>query len=160
MIEAVRGDAVLSPRRLFIGGKSMGGRIASLMAAQGIACDGLVFLGYPLHPAGRPQRLRTEHWPNIHCPALFVEGTRDPLCELDLLRTELGKLGAPATVREIPEADHSFKVPAALRRGQDAIWSEILGIVVEWIQRQAGVGEAMAPAASPTGPDRAPDSAR
>ena len=160
VIEAVRGDAVLAPRQLFIGGKSMGGRIASLLAAQSTACDGLVFLGYPLHPAGRPQRLRTEHWPDIRCPALFIAGTRDALCDLDLLHGELATLGSPATVHEIPEGDHSFKVPAALKRSQDTVWSEILGRVREWILQQPGVGGATTSAASPTGPDRAPDSAR
>ncbi|WP_139558751.1 alpha/beta hydrolase family protein [Methylotetracoccus oryzae] len=160
VIDAVRNDEALAPQRLFIGGKSMGGRIASLMAVQDGVCDGLVFLGYPLHPAGRPQRLRTGHWPEIRCPALFVAGTRDPLCDLDLLRAELGKLGSSATVRVIHQGDHSFKVPTALNRSQTAVWSEILGMILEWTRRQPEVGGVTTRGASPTVPDRAPDSAR
>jgi uncharacterized protein len=79
MIQSVRQDAALRPRRLFLSGKSMGGRMASHLAAQGEACAGLIFLGYPLHPANNRERLRAEHLPRIRCPMLFIEGTRDPL---------------------------------------------------------------------------------
>ena len=80
--QAVKDHESWRPRRLFLVGKSMGGRIASLAVAHGLDCDGLVFLGYPLHPAKQTNKTRTEHWPDIHCPTLFLQGTRDSLCDL------------------------------------------------------------------------------
>lgn len=148
VIDAVRAEPALAPGRLFLGGKSMGGRAASLLAAGEKVCDGLVFLGYPLHPAGQPQRLRTEHWPDIRCPALFVEGTRDPLCDLDALHAELVKFGAPTRFHEIPGADHSFKLPAAAGRSSEAVWTEIVDAVRDWLRNAPGSGQRSGPRAS------------
>jgi len=97
--------------RLVGGGKSMGGRIASQAAAQGARADGLVFLGYPLHPPGKPEQLRDAHLPAVRAPMLFVEGTRDPFARWDLLTAVLERLGPQATLHRIEEGDHSFAVP-------------------------------------------------
>lgn len=95
-------------------GKSMGGRIASeLVAAGRLPVKGLVFLGYPLHPAGRPERLRDAHLYRIRVPMLFFAGTRDPLCNLELLRGVLGRIEAPSTLEVIEGGDHSFRLPRA-----------------------------------------------
>ena len=123
----------LHPSRVFLGGKSMGGRIASHVAASGEELDGLLFLGYPLHPPRRPEKLRTSHWPKIHCPGLFIQGTRDPLCDLDLLRRELQGFGGPATVFVVEGGDHSFRTPAKLGRTPDAVRSEVGREIKRWL---------------------------
>jgi len=134
---AVRDDPELAPRRLALGGKSMGGRIASMIAADGEPCAGLVLLGYPLHPAGQPGKLRVEHLARLRVPTLFVQGTRDPLCDMSLLEAALEPLTAPVTLHRIEEGDHSFAVPKRLGRDSRAIWEEIAGVVEQWLSRLA-----------------------
>lgn len=133
VLAAVRSDSELAPGRLVLGGKSMGGRVASHLAAVGVDCDGLLFLGYPLHPAGKPERLRDSHLGEIQCPMLFVEGTRDPLCRLELLRPVLARLGARARLHLIEGGDHSFRVPKRLGRSEGEVWEEILEVAVAWM---------------------------
>lgn len=133
VIAAIRDDPALSPKQLFFGGKSMGGRIASQVVAAGMDCNGLVFLGYPLHPANRPEKLRTQHLSTIRCPALFIQGTRDALCNLDLLKTSLGQLQMPVTLHVIEGADHSFNVLKALDRSQPEVQHEIIEVVSDWL---------------------------
>lgn len=97
---------------LVAGGKSMGGRIASLLAAgQGeeFPASALVFFGYPLHPAGRPDRLRDAHLPRIRVPMLFIQGSRDALARLDLIEALAQRLGPLAHLRVVDGADHSFR---------------------------------------------------
>lgn len=126
--------AAASPRRLFIGGKSMGGRMASHLAAAGEPVDGLIFLGYPLHPAGKPEQLRDAHLPRISAPMLFFAGSRDPLCRLDLLRPVLARLHSDVTLHVITGGDHSFDLPKALGRGRAEVWSEIVDATDRWLQ--------------------------
>ena len=95
VVDAVRSDPTLRPGRLFLAGKSLGGRIASHLAAARVITDGLIFLGYPLHPAGQPGDLRVAHLPKIHAPMLFFAGTRDPLCRFEFLRKAVGNLERP-----------------------------------------------------------------
>ena len=109
--DRLREDARWTGGRLLLGGKSLGGRMASMIAAEGTPCDGLVFLGYPLHPAGRKEAIRDAHFPDIRVPCLFLQGSRDPLCDLRLLRPRLRRIGAPAGLHVVREGDHSFKVP-------------------------------------------------
>ena len=132
-VNALRQDPELAPDRLFLGGKSMGGRVASHLVAEGLACEGLVFLGYPLHPAGNPERLRDEHLARIACPMLFIQGTRDPLCDLSLLEGVLSSLGSRATLRRIEGGDHSFRLLKRLGRSEQAVWDEIQAAVAAWI---------------------------
>ena len=96
--------------RVLMGGKSMGGRIASQLGAKGHDCNGLVFFGYPLHAPRRTDKPRSEHFAAICQPALFLQGTRDALCDLDLLRTALRRFGGKATLEVVEDADHSFEV--------------------------------------------------
>ncbi len=120
-----------NPSRLFIGGKSMGGRIASQIAANGTDVDGLFFLGYPLHPPGKLDRLRDEHLYKIERPMLFVSGTRDSFATRELLEKVLARLGSRAQVHWVRDGDHSFNTPA----GKSAIsktYEEVVGVLVDW----------------------------
>ena len=91
VVERTRGEAGGQP--LIIGGRSMGGRAASMLAAEGYACDGLLLLAYPLHPAGKPEQLRDAHLAAIKVPVLCLNGTRDPLCTRDLMEHALKRAG-------------------------------------------------------------------
>ena len=119
-----------------LGGKSMGGRIASHLVAAGDPADGLLFLGYPLHPAGQPGRLRDAHLPAIKAPMLFVEGTRDALCDLALLRPLLARLGPHAKLVVIEDGDHSFHVRKSSGRDDQAALEEVITASAAWIQKR------------------------
>jgi len=133
VIDAALKHKKLKENRLVIGGKSMGGRIASQVAAahpEGI--DGLVFLGYPLHPPGRPDKLRDEHLPEIKAPMLFVQGARDAFGTEDEIRAVIKRLSLPATLFPVAGGDHSFKVPKALGVPQQAIYEKVMDQVAEF----------------------------
>ena len=132
VVQAVREDAGLSPKHLILGGKSMGGRMASHLAAAGEPCSGLVFLGYPLHPPGRTDKLRAEHLARIAVPMLFIEGTRDPFCDLGLLRRVLKPLTVPVALHLIEGGDHAFRVPRALQRTEQEVLREVVEVIAGW----------------------------
>jgi predicted alpha/beta-hydrolase family hydrolase len=124
-----------------LGGKSMGGRIASHVVAAGDPADGLLFLGYPLHPPGRPEQLRDAHLAASAkiAPMLFVTGTRDELCDLTLLRPVLERLGRRATLALIEDGDHSFHVRKSSGRDDRAALAEVLDVSARWLAaRKAG----------------------
>jgi uncharacterized protein len=125
---------LIGSRPLFLGGKSMGGRIASHISADGDAAAGLIFLGYPLHPPGRPDRIRDAHLGAIASPMLFVEGTRDPFCPLETLDRVLGRITAPVEVAVIEDGDHSFKVRKGSGRSTEDAWQEVVQAVTEWVR--------------------------
>src|SRR5947207_13421462 len=133
VVDAVLGDRRLAPPWVAIGGKSLGGRIASYVAADGAPVRGLLFLGYPLHPAGRSDELRADHLPGVALPMLFVQGTRDALCELERLRPVLARLPR-ATLHTIEGGDHSFRVPRRAGRTDADVWAEIVGVAARWLQ--------------------------
>lgn len=133
VVDHVRSE--LRPHRLILGGKSMGGRIASHITASGTACQGLVFLGYPLHPPGRPDRLRDEHLYEIAVPMLFVEGTRDPFCPLETLERVRARLDGASELVVIDDGDHSFRVRKSSGRSNDEALSEVVGRVKDWVRR-------------------------
>lgn len=124
----------LEPERMFLGGKSMGGRMCSYLAADGYPCRGVFFLGYPLHPPGKTEKLRKEHLPRMPVPMLFIQGTRDSLCKLDLLNPILKKLGAKATLHVIDGGDHSFRVPKRMGKSQSDVVEEIAKALTDWIE--------------------------
>jgi predicted alpha/beta-hydrolase family hydrolase len=99
---------VRDERKLIIGGRSMGGRAASMLAADGFACDGLLLLAYPLHAPGRPQHQRSEHFPRIRTPALFVHGTKDPFGTIPELEAARATLGAPSALLRVDNAGHDL----------------------------------------------------
>lgn len=133
VIEAVRRDPEIGARRVVIGGKSMGGRMASHVAARGADVDGLVFLGYPLHPPGKTEKLRTAHLGEITVPMLFFAGTRDSLCKLDLLKSSIAGLKAPITLKVIDGGDHSFKLLKSMKRDQAEVLKEIVDDTASWL---------------------------
>jgi uncharacterized protein len=104
-------------RPVFAGGKSMGGRIASMAAAEGMPAAGLVFLGYPLHPPGRPDRIRDAHLDAVPVPMLFMQGTRDTFSQPDLLAAVITRLGPRAQLVSVEGGDHSFRVAGGPRDG-------------------------------------------
>jgi predicted alpha/beta-hydrolase family hydrolase len=125
---------------LAIGGKSMGGRIASQVAAAGIGdLAGLVFLGYPLHPPGRPDRLRTAHLPNIKAPMLFVQGSRDAFGTPAELRAIMTRLEPSPALYVVEGGDHSFKVPKRSDVIQEDVHSAIQDYVAAWLRGQVAV---------------------
>jgi len=121
-------------RHLLLGGKSLGGRIASHLAAQGEACAGLLFLGYPLHPAGKPDKLRSEHFAALAQPALFLQGDRDALCDLALLRTAVEVYGGQATLAVIEGADHGFDVLRSSGRSSGEVMDQVAARTIAWVR--------------------------
>ena len=120
---------------LIAGGKSFGGRMTSqaqaIDALPGVC--GLAFLGFPLHPAGKPSSDRAKHLADIWIPMLFLQGTRDALAELDLLEPVVKRLGKPATLHLVKEADHSFHVLARSGRNDREVMAEVLDAFAAWV---------------------------
>jgi predicted alpha/beta-hydrolase family hydrolase len=121
---------------LVIGGKSMGGRIASQIAAAGVPdVNGLVFLGYPLHPPGKVDQLRAKHLSDISVPMLFVQGSRDALGTPDELRPILTELKAPADLYVVEGGDHSFKVLKRAGVTQEDAYKVVLDRIELWLRQ-------------------------
>jgi predicted alpha/beta-hydrolase family hydrolase len=137
VLAAVRADPDIAAPRIVIGGKSMGGRMATHLAAHGAEVAGLLLLGYPLHPAGRPQQLRMAHLDRIRVPMLFFAGTRDALCDLGRLRDTLDRLPGSIALHVIDGGDHSFNVPKSQQRTPAAVWDEIIAAAADWLARIA-----------------------
>jgi predicted alpha/beta-hydrolase family hydrolase len=164
VIEAARTNKKLAGHRLVIGGKSMGGRIASQVAALecgGLAplsndsnkstrtskasvttsndsdIVGLVFLGYPLHPPGRPDKVRDAHLPQIKSPMLFVQGSRDAFGSPDELRATIKNHHLPATLHIVAAGDHSLKVPKSLGMSQDEVYASTMDAISAWTHKLA-----------------------
>ena len=137
VLEAVVQDRTLAPPWIAIGGKSLGGRIASYLAASGAPVQALLLLGYPLHPAGKPDQLRADHLPSISVPTLFIQGTRDALCDMDLLRPLLGRL-PHAALHTIDGGDHSFRLPRRAERPDEEVWSAIVAVAARWLRSVRG----------------------
>jgi predicted alpha/beta-hydrolase family hydrolase len=125
--------AELSPQRLLIGGRSMGGRAASMLAAEGFSANGLVLLAYPLHPSGKPTQLRDAHLPQIAMPVIAFSGTRDPLCTRALMEQALEKVTAPWEMRWIETADHSFHVLKSSGKTDAQVMDEIGAETAKWV---------------------------
>ncbi|MBI5472260.1 MAG: dienelactone hydrolase family protein [Ignavibacteriae bacterium] len=119
---------------LFAGGKSMGGRMTSLAASESRleGVRGIVFFGFPLHPAGEPSDARAEHLSAVKAPMLFLQGTRDTLADLSLLKPVCKKLGKRATLFVVDEADHSFHVPKRTGKSDGDVLIELANTVAHW----------------------------
>jgi predicted alpha/beta-hydrolase family hydrolase len=129
------------PRVLVAAGKSLGGRVAAQMvAASLLPVDRLVFLGYPLHPPGKPERLRDAHLYGIAVPMLFFAGTRDSLCDLALLKAVLERVRAAWVLEVVEGGDHSFHVPSASGLSDEGIHRRILERVLGWLEGEMDVG--------------------
>jgi predicted alpha/beta-hydrolase family hydrolase len=129
---AVYAREKIKPARLVIGGRSMGGRAASMLAADGYACDGLLLLAYPLHPAGKPDQLRDAHLGKIQAPALCLNGTRDPLCTRELMERTVAGLGSNWTMHWLAGADHTFHVLKSSGRTDSDVMNELGATVSAW----------------------------
>ncbi len=135
--EAVREAASLAPGLpLFAGGKSFGGRMTSTAQADAAleGVRGLVFLGFPLHPPGRPGTDRAAHLAKIRVPMLFIQGTRDQFAEPALLDSVIERLGGEVTLHPVHGGDHSFKVPKKDRPGDGSVMDEIADEAAGWMR--------------------------
>jgi uncharacterized protein len=142
---AIRAAVALAARRLpgiplFAGGKSYGGRMSSQAQAAEPLPDvrGLVLVGFPLHAAGKPSTERAGHLADVRVPMLFLQGTRDALAELALIRETTSRLSERATLHVVDGADHSFHVPAKSGRTDSQVRDELVATMHEWMSRVAG----------------------
>jgi predicted alpha/beta-hydrolase family hydrolase len=122
---------------LVLAGKSLGGRMASMLLAEGGAPEarGVVYLGYPLHPPKKPEKIRSAHLPDVPVPQLFVSGTRDPLCDIRLLRPVLRKIGRSARLHLVEKGDHSLAVRRSDPLGGSEEWLDAIEAFVEGVTR-------------------------
>ncbi|MGI8783340.1 MAG: alpha/beta hydrolase family protein [Acidobacteriota bacterium] len=143
VVEAVRGRDV-GANRVFLSGKSLGGRIASHIAAGGgetaTQSAGLILLGYPLHPPGKPEKLRTAHLARIAVPMLFIQGSRDPFGSPDELRPVFEQLAAPASLHIVEGGDHSFSTPRRMGLSKADVFASIQERMIAWIDDLAAPG--------------------
>lgn len=135
--EAVR---LLPATPLFAGGKSFGGRMTSQAQAELplVGVRGLAFLGFPLHPSGKPSIDRAAHLREVGCPMLFLQGTRDELADMPQLREAIAPLGDRATLELFDDADHSFHVRARSGRTDDQVRSRLVDVMSTWVVRCLG----------------------
>ena len=133
VVDHVRGE--LAPRRLIIGGRSMGGRAASMLASKGFECDGLLLLAYPLHPPGQPEKLRDAHLSSIRVPVLCFNGTRDTFCTPALMEKALETVQTEWDMRWLEAADHSFHVPKSSGKTDAQVLAEVAAVTREWIAK-------------------------
>ena len=124
----------LNPRTLVIGGRSMGGRTASMLAAEGLACDALLLFAYPLHPAGKPETLRDAHLPRIDVPVLCFNGTRDALCRRDLMERAVATIGPRWQMHWLEGADHAFHVLKSSGRTDGDVLNEVADASARWLE--------------------------
>ena len=144
VIDRTRADIASANQFVFIGGKSMGGRIATQVAAAdpSLPIGGLILLGYPLHPPGKPAERRDKHLPAIGRPMLFVQGSRDAFGTPAQLTTVVATLQPAAVVRVVEDGDHSFKLRGKDRAAQAAVYANIQQDIVAWTR---GIVTASAP---------------
>ncbi len=132
-------DPSAAPARLFLGGKGLGGAVAASLAGDRARVDGAFFMGFPLHPPGKPELVSPEQLFRVISPMLFLQGKRDRQCDLDLLRRTLTRVGAPTTLQVLGEADHHFKVLKKSHRTEEAVQQELLAYIYAWVQKIADV---------------------
>lgn len=147
VVGAVRAHPRLGANALIVGGKSLGGRIASQIAARiedpaAIGLVGLVLLGYPLHPPGKPDQVRTAHLPRIRVPMLFLQGTRDNFGTPPEVRKALARVGVSATIYAVLGGDHSFAIAGGGPLTQETVYAAVQDEIVRWareVLQQRGV---------------------
>lgn len=133
VVERVRAE--LRPDALIIGGRSMGGRAASMLAAEGFDADGLLLLAYPLHSPGRQDKLRAAHLASIAMPVLCFNGTRDTFCEPALMRATLAQVNGDWTMHWLEGADHGFHVLKKSGRTDADVLAEVAGATRAWLPK-------------------------
>jgi len=133
VVDRTRAELGSELNRLVIGGRSMGGRAGSMLAAEGFAADGLLLLAYPLHPPGKPEQLRDAHLPRITMPVLCFSGTRDPFCTPDIMRRVLTTVRTPWEMHWLDGADHSFHVLKSSGRTDAEVLAEVGDVSDRWL---------------------------
>ncbi len=137
-VDALSRDPTAAPGHLFLAGKGLGARTAADLSVSRVRAEGLILMGYPLHPQGKPERLRADQLYRVVAPMLFMQGTRDRNCELDVLRRTLARVGAPTALHLAEEADHHFKVLKKSQRSAEEIHREVVGVTDSWIEKILG----------------------
>jgi uncharacterized protein len=136
VVDRMRGE--MDVQRLIVGGRSFGGRAASMLAAEGFDAFGLLLLAYPLHPPGQLEKLRDAHLPSIAMPVLCLNGTRDTFCTPEIMERVLKTVKAPWTMHWLEGADHSFHVPKSSGRNDAGVLDEVGDVAQRWL-RHAGI---------------------
>ena len=131
-------DPTSAPAHLFLGGKNLGARVAAQLGAAGTHVDGFFFLGFPLHRQDKPKDVHAEELFRIISPMLFVQGTHDRSCDLDVLRRTLGRVGAPTTLHLVEEADHGLRVAKKFSRTPEEVRDEVRATLESWIEKVLG----------------------
>ncbi|WP_031435227.1 alpha/beta hydrolase family protein [Methylomarinum vadi] len=135
VIDAVMAQTGFPREKIFLSGKSMGGRYATLLAAKMDGFAGIILYSYPLHAPGKTHKPRSEDLNSVHSPMVFFQGSRDSLCELDVFRPILDNLPTQPELNVIEGGDHSFKMLKRLNRSDASIRQELVEKSVEWIKR-------------------------
>ncbi len=138
VIDAVMAQTGAPREKLFLSGKSMGGRYATLLAAKIDGFGGLILYGYPLHAPGKTEKPRSQELNAIHSPMLFFQGSRDSLCDLTVFKPILENLNPPPELVVIEGADHSFKLLKRLKRSQESVYQELIDKSAQWIKKIGG----------------------
>lgn len=139
-MELLAADPTSAPAHLFIGGLSLGAKVASHVATERVRVSGVYALGYPLHTAGKPDQLDADVLYRIISPMLFVQGSKARNCDLDVLRRTLARVGAPTHLHVVDEADHLFKVAKKSGRTPEEVTEEILAALDAWFEKVVGGG--------------------
>jgi predicted alpha/beta-hydrolase family hydrolase len=134
-IGALARDPTAAPVHLFLGGIALGAQIAADLSVARVRADGLLLLGYPLHPQDKPERVQADQLYRVVAPMLFVQGTRDRFCDLDTLRHTLARVGAPTALHAVEEADHRFRVLKKSGRTAADVEQEIVGVADAWMDK-------------------------
>ncbi|MFN2601570.1 MAG: alpha/beta family hydrolase [Gemmatimonadaceae bacterium] len=137
VVERTRDE--VHPKTLIIGGRSMGGRAASMMAAENFNCDGLLLFAYPLHPPGHPEKLRDAHLPSITVPVLCFNGTRDPFITLELMGSVLKNVKTQWEMHWVEGADHSFHVLKSSGKTDGQVLEEMAETVKNWVTKISSI---------------------
>jgi predicted alpha/beta-hydrolase family hydrolase len=139
-VGALARDPTAAPARIFLIGRGLGARTVADASLSRLRADGLVLLDYPLHPPGKPGLAQADQLYRVVAPMLFLQGTRDRHCDVDVLRQTLTRVGAPTALHVVPEADHVFKVLKKSGRTQDEVLEELLAVIDGWIEKILGGG--------------------
>jgi predicted alpha/beta-hydrolase family hydrolase len=137
-IAALGRDPTAAPAHLFLGGKGLGSQVAVDLASARVRVDGLFLMAYPLHPQDKPEKIQPEQLFRIVSPALFLLGSRDRTCDLDLLRQTLTRVGAPTSLFVSQDADRHFNVAKRFGRAPEEVRQELAAALDDWIQKVLG----------------------
>ncbi len=137
-VATLQADADNAPARLLVGGYGLGARVAASVVAQGLKADGVVCLGFPLHPSGKPNQQRATALFRIICPILFVQGARDAHCRVDRLETLLRRIGAPTDLRVIDDCGQGLELIKRAERTPDQVRELVVQAIEDFIQKVAG----------------------